>query len=312
MIDPLSEVVALLQPAARLSKQVNGSGQWRIRRSDLGDPFYCVVLEGSCCLSLDGKPQILLESGDFVLIPAAYGIVMTSADPPADDVISVPAFVDEGVFAVGQPNGAADLCLLVGHCTFDSPDAALLVSLLPEVVYTHGDERLAALVQFVGDETRQQRPARAAVLARLLELLFIEALRSTSGSNSSLGLVGALSDPRIAPALRAMHEYPAKSWTVTEMAREAALSRSAFFERFSRIFGMPPMKYLLALRMAIAKDLLRRGTPSVAEIAERVGFRSASTFSIAFARHVGLAPTHFARALQIGGGDEPRDRTTVV
>ena len=75
---------------------------------------------------------------------------------------------------------------------------------------------------------------------------------------------------------------------------------------------MPPMKYLLALRMAIAKDLLRRGTPSVAEIAERVGFRSASTFSIAFSRHVGLAPTHFARALQIGGGDEHRDRTAVV
>jgi len=83
---------------------------------------------------------------------------------------------------------------------------------------------------------------------------------------------------------------------VAELAKEAALSHSAFFERFSRAVGLAPMEYLLTWRMAIAKDLLRRDQGSVAEIAERVGYSSASTFSVAFARHVGMAPTRYARA----------------
>jgi AraC-like DNA-binding protein len=75
-----------------------------------------------------------------------------------------------------------------------------------------------------------------------------------------------------------------------ELAKKAALSRSAFFERFSRAVGLPPMEYLLAWRMALAKDLLRRNDLGIAEVAERVGYGSASTFSTAFSRHVGQPP----------------------
>jgi len=74
MVDPLAEVVMLLQPAARFSKQVVGAGQWRIRRSDAGQPFYCAVLEGSCRLALDGCEPIVLQAGDFILVPAAFGV----------------------------------------------------------------------------------------------------------------------------------------------------------------------------------------------------------------------------------------------
>jgi AraC-like DNA-binding protein len=83
---------------------------------------------------------------------------------------------------------------------------------------------------------------------------------------------------------------------VADLAREAALSRSAFFERFSRTVGVAPMAYLLTWRMALAQDLLRRGAGSVAEVAERVGYGSASTFTVAFARHVGQPPGRYARA----------------
>ena len=82
---------------------------------------------------------------------------------------------------------------------------------------------------------------------------------------------------------------------MVELAKKAALSRSAFFERFSRAVGLPPMEYLLAWRMAIAKDLLSRGGVALAEVAERVGYSSASTFSTAFSRHVGQAPGRYAR-----------------
>ena len=105
-----------------------------------------------------------------------------------------------------------------------------------------------------------------------------------------------LADARVAPAIREMHGRLERSWTVTELARTAALSRSAFFERFTRTMGVPPMEYLLAWRMALAKDLLRHRDLGVAEVAERVGYGSASTFSTAFSRHVGQPPGRYARA----------------
>jgi AraC-like DNA-binding protein len=92
-----------------------------------------------------------------------------------------------------------------------------------------------------------------------------------------------------------MHGEVARPWTVPQLARAAALSRSAFFDRFTRTLGLPPMEYLLAWRMALAKDLLRRHELALAEIAERVGYGSASSFSTAFTRYVGRPPSQFAR-----------------
>jgi AraC-like DNA-binding protein len=89
--------------------------------------------------------------------------------------------------------------------------------------------------------------------------------------------------------------HPAHAWTVAQLAKQAALSRSAFFDRFTRAVGLPPIEYLLTWRMALAKDLLRRQDLPLSEVAERVGYSSASTFSTAFSRHVGQPPSHFAR-----------------
>ena len=86
-----------------------------------------------------------------------------------------------------------------------------------------------------------------------------------------------------------------RPWTVGDLAREAALSRSTFFDRFRREVGVAPMQYLLGWRMALAKDLLRGNGVSVGEVAQRVGYNSSSTFSVAFARQVGASPTTYAR-----------------
>jgi transcriptional regulator GlxA family with amidase domain len=93
-----------------------------------------------------------------------------------------------------------------------------------------------------------------------------------------------------------MHQQLGRSWTVPELAKAAALSRSTFFERFTRAVGVPPMEYLLTWRMAVAKDLLRRQELGLEEVAERVGYGSASNFSTAFSRHVGQPPSRYARA----------------
>ena len=300
MIDPLAEVVTLLQPGARFSKLVLGASPWRVNRSDAGQPLYCVILEGACRMAIDGHEPIVLVSGDFVLIPAAYGVAMSSLVPPPPGVQTMePIALGNNEFRIGEPDSPVDLRMMVGHCSFGSPDASLLVSLLPQIVHVRGVERLATLVQLVRDESREQRPARGVVLSRLLEVLLIEALRSTAETTASPGLVRGLSDCRLAAAIRVMHEHPTRAWTVAELAKEAALSRSTFFERFNRAVGVAPMEYLLTWRMALAKDLLRRNEGRVADVAQRVGYSSPSTFSVAFTRHVGRPPSQYAREEQV-------------
>lgn len=299
MIDPLAEVVTLLQPGARFSKLVLGASPWRISRSDAGQPFYCVILEGGCRVAIDGHAPIELCSGDFILVPAAYGIAMSSLTlPPPGVETSAPTALGNGEFRIGETDRPIDARMMVGHCSFASPDASLLVSLLPRLVHVRGEQRLATLVQLVREESREQRPAREVVLSRLLEVLLIEALRSTALTNASPGLVRGLSDSRLSAAIRSMHGQPTHAWTVAELAKQAALSRSTFFERFNRAVGVAPMEYLLTWRMALAKDLLRRNESRVADVAQRVGYSSASTFSVAFTRHVGRSPSQYAREEQ--------------
>lgn len=274
---------------------MNGAGPWRIRRSDTGQPFYCVVLEGSCRLEVNGQAPVTLQEGDFVLIPAVFSFTMSSLDPEtSDDLETVPVEMLKGEFRLGSQTGPPEVRLMVGHYLFGSPDAAVLVSLLPQLLHVRGEKSLVTIVHLVSEESRQQRPARDVILARLLEVLLIEALRSSAGLTASSGLLRGLADERLAVAIRRMHERIDVPWTVAQLAKEAALSRSAFFERFSRAMGVAPMEYLLSWRMARAKQLLRRKQQNMAEIAECIGYGSASAFSVAFTRHVGLPPTRYA------------------
>jgi AraC-like DNA-binding protein len=295
MIDPLAEVVTLLRPSAPFSKLVSGAGRWSVRRAEAGRPFYCVVLDGAIRLAVDGREPMILEKGDFVLIPSAFDFTASSLEPPRGKRETAHVALADGEVRHGNSSGPPDVRMLVGYCVFASPDASLLVSLLPQLVHVRGEQRLSTLVGLVREESRERRPAREVILAHLLEVLLIEALRSTAGTAASPGLLRGLADERLAVAIRGMHESPTRAWTVAQLAKEAALSRSAFFERFSRAVGVAPIEYLLGWRMALAKDLLRRKEVTVAEVAEQVGYSSASTFSVAFTRHVGLPPTHYAR-----------------
>ncbi len=296
--DPLSEVIALLQPRTVFSKRISGAGRWGVRYSAYGEPSFCTMLEGSCRLAVDGyEPEITLEAGDFVLLPSTPGFTLSGFEPVTPEYIDPklsPTTAEE--VRHGTPDGDPDMRMLGGYFVFDSPDAALLGSLLPAVVHVRGAERLSTLVRLVGDEAIEQRSGRDLVLTRLVEVLLIEALRSTPDHDAHPGLLRGLADARIAPAIRDMHGDVARSWTVPQLARTAALSRSAFFDRFSRTVGLPPMEYLLRWRMALAKDLLRRRELALSEVAERVGYRSASAFSTAFTRSVGQPPSRYARA----------------
>jgi AraC-like DNA-binding protein len=297
MPDPLAQVIALLRPRTVFSKGICGAGRWAVSYSEFGHPGFCAVLEGRCRLAVAGATPVILEEGDFVLLPATPAFIMSGFEPATPRRMDPKAAQTPGEeIRHGRADGPADVRLQGGYFLFDTPDAALIVSLLPAMIHIHGDDRLAILVRLFGEEANRQEAGRDLVLARLVEVLLIESLRATQGKDAPPGLLRGLADTRIAESLRQMHGDPQRSWTVDELGREAGLSRSAYFERFTRTVGLRPMEYLVAWRMAVAKDLLRRGSLALDEVARRVGYGSASTFSTAFSRHVGQPPGRFARA----------------
>jgi hypothetical protein len=130
MIDPLSEVIALLQPRTVFSKRISGAGRWGVRYSDFGQPSFCAVLEGRCRLAVDGHRALTLEAGDFVLVPATPGFTISCFEqvrPVRIDPKMRPT--PTGEVRHGRRGGHPDVRLLGGYFVFDSPDAALLVSL---------------------------------------------------------------------------------------------------------------------------------------------------------------------------------------
>jgi AraC-like DNA-binding protein len=294
MIDPIAEVVSLLKPAPSIAKQVTGAGRWLVERTELGSPFYCAIVEGECLMTISARPPMRLNAGDFVLVPEAFSFTMSSLQPPPRGSLARRLETSPGVFRLGEPDAPAEIRAMVGHCTFGSDDKALLVSLLPEVLHIRGEGRLMSLVQMINDETGARRTAREIVLSNLLEVLFIEALRSTGVTAATPGLLRGMADPQLAPTLRRIHEDPAGSISVESLAQEAAMSRSTFYARFQREIGMTPMDYVTHWRMAIAKQMLRKKV-AMAEVAQAVGYGSSSAFSVAFRRHIGKPPGAYSR-----------------
>ena len=152
---------------------------------------------------------------------------------------------------------------------------------------------LADLLRLGVEESRAQRPGSQSLLAKLSELAFTEALRRYAQSNPPglKGWLAGLQDPYVGRALALLHGEPTRSWTVEELAREVALSRSALAERFAGTIGLPPMQYLMQWRLTLAAQALRAGGETIARIAERSGYDSEAAFTRAFKREYGVPPT---------------------
>lgn len=298
MTDPLGAIIALLHPQAVLSKIVTGAGAYSIRKPAFKHPAFCLVLEGSCYLDVDDVGSFELNAGDFILLPHMPGFTLSS-DRDLDPLPS--AFAFERETRHGARSGPPTMRILGGNFRFDSANAQLLVRLLPPAIHIRGGEpgarRVRRLVELIGEEALEEYAGQGAILERLVEVLLMEALRlrPVSADWQRTGLLAGLAHPSLSRALRAIHSDITRRWTVAELAKLAHMSRAAFADRFAATVGMPPMEYVVQCRMAIAKDALRREKPTLAGLAAKVGYQSASAFSTAFTRVTGWSPTEFAR-----------------
>ena len=148
-------------------------------------------------------------------------------------------------------------------------------------------------------EMQSPSQGSAVMVARILDLLFIQILRAwAAGTDAEPNWLAGALDPQIGPALSAIHGDPGHDWTLEELARACRLSRSAFAARFATRVGKPPASYLAHVRLDAATDLLRGTSLPVSLIAENVGYTSEAAFSRAFKRRYGTPPARWRRDMR--------------
>jgi AraC-like DNA-binding protein len=296
-MDPLSDIIALLRPHTLLSKPITARGTWGVRYAAYERPGFAIVLAGRCWLTVEEEAPVLLAVGDFILLPSTPAFALSS-EPGADCVLVQPS--DIGV-RHGEQEGEPDFRMLGGAFQIEAVNASLLLALLPRMIHIRSDGgdtgRLSRLVGLIMEECDADRPGRDMIVARLLEVLLVECLRWHGSSRDTLpeGLLAGLRDAALSRALRAMHSDARAGWTVGTLASLAGMSRSAFAARFAATLGCAPMEYLSRWRMALARDALGHGGKSLDRLADDIGYESASAFSTAFRKRIGISPGAFAR-----------------
>lgn len=311
-MDVLTDVLRTIRLQSQCHGRLELSAPWGIEVNAGGRPsshFY-VVSRGAGWLDLDGgSPPVRLSSGDLVLLPR--GGQHRLRDDPGTRAVPIeqiaaghdPPFGQ--VFRYG--GGGALASLLIGHFTFEGGLGSALVDSLPPLIHVKSDggrvppgwaQWLDATLQFLAAESAQAQPGAETVVSRLSDILFIQALRAHIASlpDCSRGWLRALKDPPMAAALRRMHEHAEQPWTVEALASHAAMSRSAFAERFTRLVGETPLGYLTRWRMQKAARLMLDGDATLGAIARAVGYETESAFGKAFRRQMGASPGEYRKA----------------
>jgi AraC-like DNA-binding protein len=265
------------------------------------EPAFHIVTRGRCWLTLDGPGEAVeLAEGDFAVLPR--GGTHTLRDTPSTKPMRLDRSLKDrlrdpdGVFRAGG-DGAATV-LVCGNFRFDGASSDVLIRVLPPVIHVKRKGSrlaawLAATMRHVQSGLDAGAPAADAVVARIADILFIQAVATYLESNASTaetGWLGALRDREIGAAIELLHEHPERPWTVESLARALGLSRSAFAARFMQFVGEPPLGYLTRVRLAAAAERLRSGDEKVSTIASSLGYESVSGFNKAFKQRFGATP----------------------
>ena len=265
-----------------------------------GHMWFHIVIEGAAWLEVgEGGDRQLLRQGMLTLLPRNCRHRMRSAPGvPTSDVLRLDRErVNKRYEILRYGEGGERTTLFCGAVRFTDQTARTLVDALPPamVIDVSGSPQLdwmQSTLRLIAAEAQALQPGHEAVLTRLGDVLAIQAIRSWIQTHPPMrtGWIAALQDPKIGLAISLIHRDPGRAWTLGDVARQVAMSRSAFAARFSELVGEPMMHYLTRWRMHVALEALRRDDVPVAELAERLGYRSKAAFSRAFKRVVTTSP----------------------
>lgn len=334
--DILSDVLRSVRLRGALFYYVNGSEDWVAAAPpsrEIKDAVmpgsehvmeYHVVTRGNCWAAIVGEPPVRLETGDIVVFAHGDAHVVSSAPgmrAPADaashfeKIDQLPFKLHLGATETAVElagDQGSDTTLVCGFLGCDIRPFNPLTATLPRLLHLNAKDNPGWIAQFVRQavgESKNKRPGGEAMLERMSEMMFIDAVRRYVDAlpEDSRGWLAGLRDRFVGRALALMHDAPATQWSVDELGRRVGLSRSALHERFSEMIGQPPMQYLANWRMQVAAGLLRSTNATVASIALDVGYDSEAAFTRAFKRLVGSPPGAWRRQKEVG--TPPAQRT---
>jgi AraC-like DNA-binding protein len=270
--------------------------------------FFHLLTEGGCKVRLaDGGEALDVDAGDLILITQddkhLLGSDLHLAPFEADSVVDSEAAGDGDFVQMRHGGGGAVTRFVCGYIAWSRSVCRPLLEALPRVLRIPiGDGPASALLREllrVGvRESSASRPGAGSMLAKLSELMFVEAMRRYAENlpPQGKGWLAGVRDAHIGRALALLHGEPGRAWTVDDLAREVALSRSGLAERFAALVGEPPIQYLMRWRLALAAQTLRSGADAIARVAERSGYESEAAFSRAFKREFGSPPAAWRKA----------------
>ena len=315
-MDPLSDVLKTVRLDGAVYLNAEFTAPWCARTrfglmAAAGLPgaegpavFFHFLLEGRLKVRLEhGGEAVEAGPGDMILLPQddthVLGSDLQLAPFDSTALVSLPPAGE--MIQLRHGGGGEATRFVCGYLLCDRRMSRPLFDSLPRLLRipvgeAGGAAWIAELLRAGVRETALSRPGSASMLAKLSELLFVESMRRYADSlaPNQNGWLAALRDPHVGRALAVMHGDPGRAWTVEDLAREVALSRSPSAER--ELIGEPPMQYLTRWRLALAAQSLRAGAEPVARIAERVGYESEAAFNRAFKREFGAPPAKWRRA----------------
>ncbi|MBX3463966.1 MAG: AraC family transcriptional regulator [Planctomycetes bacterium] len=316
-MDALSEVLKALHLEAGLFLEAEFTAPWCIDSAPGKDDvrhilpsaehvaIYHLLVDGTCRTRLPDEGTVLeLTAGDLLMFPHGDGHLLgsdLSRTPVPAEKLAQPSPTG-GLARIVHGGGGARTRFICGYLACDSRLCRPLLGALPRLLRValgqhQGAAWILGTIQRAAEETRSPRAGTDAVLAKLSELLFVEAIRCHVESipADQRSWLAGLRDPQVSRALRLLHAEPGRAWTVEELGQEAAISRSALAERFTQLIGEPPMQYLTRWRLALAARALREGNEPIVRIAGDVGYESEAAFNRAFKREFGMPPGTWRR-----------------
>jgi len=316
-MDALSETLRVVRLVGAIFIQARFTAPWCYQspHADSAAPLlepgaervviFHLITEGECWVEMDDQPPVRLSAGDVVIFPQGHAHKMASAPgvAPAANGARLDVVLARRPRQLSYGGGGATARLVCGYLACDARLARMLLAGLPSLVRvnvrgSNAGVWLEASLRYALAEARSPRPGGAGVLAKLAEVLFIEVLRlyMHEQGEERTGWLAGVRDRIVGAALHALHQEPARSWTLEELAREAGTSRSVLAERFQHLVGSSPIQYLTQWRMLLASNLLCRSNASLASIAHEVGYQTDTAFSRAFRREFGTPPAAWRRS----------------
>jgi AraC family transcriptional regulator, activator of mtrCDE len=313
-MDWLSRLFEMMPVRGRLDLRCSYGAPWRIDQGpgEANEIPYHAVLAGSAMLEdpAGGRP-LRLNAGDILLLPGNPRHVMHdgggAAPLPARNRASLNFTISE------NPGSEERLDLLCGHFAVAPPHDRLLRSYLPPrlVVHagTHAEQKetavqLASLVALMRSETVDDHLGGLAMLNALSTAMFALVLRLASETDGApRGLLALAGHPRLAPAVAALFNEPARAWSLPELARLCHMSRATLVRQFQEKLGRSASDLLTDIRMALAANELRKSLLSTGAVAESVGYQSEAAFQRAFKSHMGVTPAQWRKIEAPSGRD---------